>query len=230
MEHSISYSVDIAKRIGVTSAVLISFLDSFIDAKDDKVLLSRDFIYAKTGIQIETQKSLEENLSKIGVISVRKARNVEDKNHYGVNYEEIDSLLNSSSVSIVPVQKAEDATKKRVSKETKKEQTLRKLKNCVDVSDDVIKQYIFDWIDSVVESGNYLTTQSVKINVSQLLSYSNEQQDLIDVLLLSTKNSWRDLGWAMERLKKKQKDLDGRNFADYGNIKYSKESLAEVVF
>ena len=107
---------------------------------------------------------------------------------------------------------------------------MKRLKSVVKVDDDELRGYIFDWIDSVIDGGKLLTVQSVKINVEQLLSFSNNKKDLIDVLLTATKNSWRDFSWVIDKKKKGVSDSGGRNFADYGSIKFSNESLSDVSF
>ena len=213
-----SYNVDIAKSIGVLSAIYVSFIDKLLIRNSNKLLLSRDQIYDYTGIDFDKQDEVENSLIHCGIMEIKSARGSSDKKSYLINYDRLNDILNNPSkfneVYILSTYKQKP--KEKVSKETKKEQTLRRLKNVVKIDDEVLKQHIFDWIDSVIEKGGYLTTQSVKINVEELCKFTKSQALAIEVLNIATKNCWRDLSWAMDRVGAK---IDNKNnFADYSNI------------
>ena len=222
-----SYSIELSKKIGVIPSIMVSVIDGFINDTSESVILSRKFIFDRTGIPIEAQKMVEDKLSTIGVISVKKVKNSSDKNYYCINYDCFDSLL-FKQISEEPVETIKK-DRKKMERATKKETTLKKLKGCVEIEDDVVKQYVFDWIDSVIESGNYLTQPSVKINIKQLTSACKTKEEMINVLLMATKNSWRDLGWAIDKLNISV-DSD-RNFANYSDIKFGEDdNLSDEVF
>lgn len=222
---TMSYNLELSKLVGVIPSIFLSFVDMNVNEGNEKVVLSRDYIFDRTGIPQDKQEIAEGILINVGVLERRKVRNSDTENYYGIDYDVLNSM-DSSSISILE----KSCKKKIVSNETKKEKTLKRLKSVVKVDDDELRGYIFDWIDSVIDGGKLLTVQSVKINVEQLLSFSNNKKDLIDVLLTATKNSWRDFSWVIDKKKKGVSDSSGRNFADYGSIKFSNESLSDVSF
>jgi hypothetical protein len=223
---SISYDVGLSKKIGINSAIFISFLDMFINGGDERIIVDKELIYDRTGLDFEMQDDIEKKLTSIGLLTVRKVRNSDCKNYYGIDYTILEKVLYDDSFQI-DSNRSSLSKKEKMKKETKEEKHLKELKRCIDVDDEVLKQSIFDWIDSVHEAGKYMTTQAVKLNVKQLMLFSSSQKDRLDVLSISIKNGWKDLNWAMERLKKSK---DSRNFANYGSIKFEDESLSDKVF
>lgn len=221
---SISYNVDLSKKLGINSAILVSLLDTMINGGDERIVLEREFIYDRTGLDFEMQEAIEALLVKIGLLTVRKVRNSDYKNYYGIDYGNLEKIVEDASFQVdsFPLTK-----KEKMKKETKAEKHLKELKLSVEADDEVVKQGIFDWIDSVHEAGKFLTTQAVRLNVKQLMLFSSSQKDRLEVLSISIKNGWKDLNWAMDRLQKKK---DGRNFANYGDIKFNDDSLSDEVF
>ena len=225
---SISYNVELSKKLGINSAIFVSLLDMFINGGDERIIIDRELIYDRTGLDFEMQEDVEKKLADVGLLAIRKVRNSDSKNYYGIDYAKLEKVLDDETFQIDSV-RSSLTKKEKMKKETKQEKHLKELKRCVDTDDEVLKQSIFDWIDSVHEAGKYLTTQAVRLNVNQLMLFSSSQKDRLDVLSISIKNGWKDLNWAMDRLKKKK---DGRNFANYGSIKFEDEdeSLSDTVF
>ena len=230
MISTFSYNVDLAKIVGPLSAIFISLIDFYQKNNNgEKVSLDRNTIYNNIGVDEQTQLSIENNLTLGKILDVKGLRGPSDKNYYYINYNELDKVLKEDRESFTINVVNNKINNKKVDKETKKEKTLKILKNCVKVEDQVIKQYIFDWIDSVIESGNYLTTQSVKINIDQLVKFSTDQSKLIEVLLIATKSSWKDLTWAMTRVAQNKTLKDNNNFSNYSDIKFSNNKNDQVV-
>lgn len=229
MLSTFSYNVDLAKIVGPLSSIFISLIDFYQKNNNgDKVSLDRNTIYNNIGIDEQSQLSIENNLVLGNVLEVKNVRGPSDKNYYCLNYEELSKILKEDKNYFTMNVVNNKINNKKEDKETKKEKTLKRLKNCVKIEDQVIKQYVFDWIDSVIESGNYLTTQSVKINVDQLVKFSQDQDKLIEVLLISTKNSWKDLSWAMNRVSQ-NKVIKNNNFSNYSEIRFSNDKDNQVV-
>lgn len=212
-----SYNVDVAKSIGVLSAIYVSFIDKLL-IKNEKLALSKNQIYDYTGIDFDKQDEVEDNLVKCGIMDIKGPRTNSDKKSFSINYSRLEEILNDPKKldEVYFFTTVDKKPKEKVSKETKKEQNLRKLKNSVKIDDEVLKVHIFDWIDSVMDSGKYLTVQSIKINVEQLKKFTSSQDIAIQVVDMSAKNCWRDLEWAMNKVKP---EIDNKNnFADYSSI------------
>lgn len=224
-----SYNVDIAKIVGPLSAIYISFIDKLL-IRNEKLLLSKSQIFDYTGIEPDKQDEIENNLTYCGIMDIKNARGSSDKKNYCINYDRLDSILtNPDKINeIYRLSTIAPKKKEKVSKETKKEQTLKRLKNAVKIDDEVLKQHIFDWIDSVIEKGGYLTTQAIRINIEELKKFTSSQSLAIQVLNMATKNCWRDLSWAMNKV---DTGIDSKNnFADYSNIVSSGERVVDEAF
>ncbi len=224
-----SYNVDIAKLIGPLSAIYVSFIDKLL-IRNEKLLLSRSQIFDYTGIDFDKQDEIENNLIYCGIMDVKSARGSSEKKNYILNYDRLEVILNDPTKinEVYKLSTVKSKPKEKISKETKKEQTLKRLKSAVKIDDEVLKQHIFDWIDSVIEKGNYLTTQSVKINVEELNRFTSSQSIAIQVLNMATKNCWRDLSWAMNKI---TPEIDNKNnFADYNNIISNGERVVDEAF
>lgn len=226
-----SYNIYVAKLFGPLSAIYISNLDRCYECcgKDSCIPLSREQIYDSTGIDVVKQIEVEECLISYGILYVKSFRNSSEKNYYRLDYDRLKSIIDdpnkvnevSSYTSIVK------SPTKKVDKETKKEQALRRLKNAVKIDDEVLKQHLFDWIDSVIEKGGYLTTQAVKINIDELTKFTSDQDLAIKVILMATKNCWRDLSWAMDKFSNAR---NGNNFANYSEIRADEDSIMSETF
>lgn len=224
-----SYNVDIAKLIGPLSAIYVSFIDKLL-IRNEKLLLSRNQIFDYTGIDFDKQDEIENNLTYCGILDIKNVRGSSEKKNYILNYDRLEIILNDPTKinEVYKLSTVKSKPKEKVSKETKKEQMLKRLKNAVKIDDEVLKQHIFDWIDSVIEKGNYLTTQSVKINIEELNKFTSSQSIAIQVLNIATKNCWRDLSWAMNKV---TPELDNKNnFADYNNIVSNGERVVYEAF
>lgn len=221
----------VAKLFGPLSAIYISNLDRCYECcgDDTRVALSREQIYDSTGIDTLKQVAVEECLASYGILEVKAFRNSSEKNYYRLDYDRLKSIIdNPNKVNDVHMfSTIPSAPKKKIDKETKKAQALKRLKNAVKIDDEVLKQHLFDWIDSVIEKGGYLTTQSVRINVDELNKFTSDQSLAIRVILMATKNCWRDLSWAMDKC---SNNSSGNNFANYNEIRADVNSIMSETF
>ncbi|MBO7696683.1 MAG: hypothetical protein J6T10_28985 [Methanobrevibacter sp.] len=224
-----SYNVDVAKKLGVFSSIYISFIDKLL-IRNEKLMLSRTQIYDYTGISESKQEDAERELVSYGVMEINGPRTNSNKRSYNINYDRLNAIvsgeedINCAYVFLTDPPKKE----KNVSKETKREQLLKKLKGAIKVDDEVLEQHLCDWVDSVIDGGKYLTVQSIKINVEQLLKYTSSQTIAIQVVDMATKNCWRDLEWAMNKVNPCQNSKN--NFADYSSIASNGSDLVGEAF
>ena len=107
---SISYNVDLSKKIGINSAIFISLLDMLINSGDERIILDREFIYDRTGLDFEMQEAIESLLVKNDLIAVRKVRNSDCKNYYGIDYVKLEKLIEDKDFQIdsAPLKKKEN--------------------------------------------------------------------------------------------------------------------------
>lgn len=201
--NSNSYSVDIAKVFGVRNAVFISMLFRKTDCVTEKGMpICRQDIFNMTGLTNKEQEDVENALVTSGVIVVNKVRNSNEKNYYIVNEDCLCKYLNidydrRTQQLLVP----NDAPKKK--RVTKKEQLVNKIKSSLTIDDEVIKQYVCDWIDTIsVNDKIYLTKSSVDLSLKELFSFSDNKDTILDILKIAIKRGLKDLSWAIDSYKK----------------------------
>lgn len=237
-----SYIVEYAKSFGPVSAIFINLLSNFNDQSESgDVVLSREEIYNYTGLNDADQMKAEEFLVKLGIIRIKSFKGNDLKNHYFFDESKVDSLKEKTLDSLstmfgfnvsAPVKTVtKNVFSERQKKENKKDQLIKSLKSVINVEDSVLRQYLCDWIDSVIERGNTLTRSAVKLNIENLQNFTTDQELAIKVLKIAIINGWRDLYWAIEKVKPvKKNSISGNNFANYSDIKGTKNNLMDEAF
>lgn len=233
MIETFSYSVELAKKIGPLSSIYLSVLNLMcIYQHEFTISATRNDIYNLSGIEESKQLEIEMYLTKLNILSVKPFRGSNEKNHYTINYLIIKNIINQSVSTIETLDSIKASVVDKKKKTSKKESKIDRLKKSISVDDTVVKQNLCDWIDSVIEKGGYLTTQSVKINIDELTKFSSNKDIQNQVIKMATKNCWRDLSWAMDRLKNQNKIFSesSNNFEKYSNIKGSQDDLVNEAF
>lgn len=237
-----SYIVEYAKSFGPISAIFINLLSSFnSQLENGDIVLSREEIYNYTGLNDADQMKAEDFLMKLGIIRVKPFKGNDLKNHYFLDESKVDILKEKTldnlstmfgfDVSAPLKTTAKNVFSERQKKENKKDQQIRSLKSVINVEDSVLHQYLCDWIDSVIERGNTLTRAAVKLNIENLKNFTTDQELAIKVLKIAIINGWRDLYWAIEKVKPiKKSSVSGNNFANYSDIKGTKNNLMDEAF
>lgn len=237
-----SYIVEYAKSFGPISAIFINLLSSFnSQLENGDIVLSREEIYNYTGLNDTDQMKAEDFLMKLGIIRIKSFKGNDLKNHYFLDESKVDILKEKTldnlstmfglDVSVSFKTTAKNVFSERQKKENKKDQQIRSLKSVINVEDSVLHQYLCDWIDSVIERGNTLTRAAVKLNIENLRNFTTDQELAIKVLKIAIINGWRDLYWAIEKVKPiKKSSASGNNFANYSDIKGTKNNLMDEAF
>ena len=100
--NNMSYSVNLAKALGVYSAIYTNLLiDMYVlNKKEEYIKLSRDEIYTLTGIEEDLQLKAEDNLMAYHVIEMTPVKNSSSKNYYKLNLALIEKLITKDSNEI----------------------------------------------------------------------------------------------------------------------------------
>lgn len=239
-----SYIIDYAKSFGPISAIFINLLSNYnSQLENGDIVLSRQEIYNYTGLNDSDQMRAESFLTKIGIIKVKSFKGNDLKNHYFLDESKVDALKEKTLDNLstmfgfdaMSLSTSDKNTKnvftERQKKESKKDQLIKSLKSSINVEDSVLRQYLCDWIDSVIERGNTLTRSAVKLNIENLKNFTTDPELAIKVLKIAIINGWRDLYWAIEKVKPiKKSSVSGNNFANYSDIKGTKNNLMDEAF
>lgn len=238
---NISYNVDIAKILGINSAVFLTCIDMeyCFQKRNNKLLdngaivLSRAEIYGRTALDDEQQSDTELSLSECGIITIKPVQNSSSKNYYIINFSQLDKILTSDDpTKIVASEKANQFIRGRRTEPVSKRQTyINKLKTKVKMEDPVIQQYFVDWIDAVYANPKgFLSDHSVLIAQQELMEYAKDNQDVqIKVLKEAIKGGYRDMTWAIKNYEENN-GMSSRNFASYLDIKVDPSSIPDEVF
>ena len=211
-----SYCVEVAKTFGVKSAVLLSFLWGAGYSTKTSFSVSRDEIYRVTGLDERDQKDVESALSSSGVLTVTAVKGHKDKNYYVIDNTKFESITKSYGNN-TEVASVEEKPKNKSSRATARQIACRHLKLVVnDLTDDqVLLQYLCDWIDAVYANPkNFLTEPGMKISYNNLCTFTADSDTKIGVLKIAIKNGWRDLDWAIEAYKRRNKEPAWKPYED----------------
>ena len=217
-----SYCVEVAKLFGVKSAVFLSYLWQNIahEEKSEDVVMCRKDVLNCTGLDESDQRAVESALSDSGVLVVKPFRGTSEKCYYTFNQKKFDSI--QIPTGFFPFESEPAVPKeKKVARKTSRQIMVNVLKSSIEVGDEVLQQYLCDWIDAVYANPkNCLTKQALQINIDELMKISNEN-DRIEILRIAIKRSWRDMQWAIDDYYKNRSSIDS-NWKPYdesvGNI------------
>ncbi len=220
-----SYNVDVAKVLGVRTAVLLSYLHNQYQNQllnntlnnTNTMSVSRGSIYENTALDDNEQIDIEVSLVECGVLTVKPVKNAPNKNYYIIHNEQLLKILNATNPSdVLSTAKASQFIKgKRSEPVSKRQSHISKMKKMVKVEDPIMQDYFIQWVDSVYANPKgYLSAKAVEIAQQELLEYAKGDQDLqVKIIIIAIKNSWRDIQWAISKYE--ELNGDNRNFTTF---------------
>lgn len=199
---NVSYNLKLAQIFGVNSSILIGlFFNQLINIKnlykDKYLILDRNKIFELTGVDIKTQKQVEESLIECKIMEIVNFDNI---NYYYIN----EQLLNNIIFNNLDIPKVSIKRINKESKELKKETIKNKLKLNIKELDEELKNKYYQWIDSLYEKGNILSKIGVNVTQEKLSIYNKKEK--IEILNIAIINSWKDISFAIERFIKTNKN------------------------
>ena len=232
-----TYNLDIAKVLGVMSSIFLTCLDiNYSNALHKNTLnanntfsLSRADIYEQTGLSDDDQIEVENHLQECGVIQVKPLQNIPNKNYYILNDEQLKKIMEAQNPDdvISSASKQSLFRSRRTEPASKRQTRIKQLKNKISVEDPVLQDYFVQWIDAVYSNPKgFLSPSGVVFAQQELLEYAKDNQaKQIAILKIAIKGGLRDMTWAIQRYEE-QNGGSSRNFANYNDIKLSKEEVS----
>ena len=208
-----SYSVELAKKYGVKSAILLSYVFSLRGAlsSDREVMLNRAQIRNATGLTESEQKDAEDILYQNHILTLKQFTGKADGNYYIIDPLQINKNETEHNISDMFLPKAMQVAEQsaHVSKEDiKRESIKRNLKNSIQIADETLKQYVWAWIDTIYEKPNgFLSKTAVELAMQELSNFSTDVSVRIEILKIAIKFGYKDIKWAInsyERWGKKE--------------------------
>ena len=228
---TVSYNLEVAKKLGVFSAIFLSCVyNEFMINKS--VAFTREDIFNRTGIDESKQREVEEVLSECGILTIQQFKNNANKNYYVINENRFISAVESRSLSDMIDDSTTDVSIKKTTAKTvtKKATHIDSLKKSIKVNDEVIRQYVCDWIDSVFANPKgFMSIQSLSMGIQELEAYSSMQDVKIEILKIAIMSGYRDITWAIQRYDEKNSKT-GTNFVKYSDIKCDGNDVSSEAF
>lgn len=240
--NSASYNVYVAKIFGVCSAAFLTCInDEFLRQKrantlnaNNTVAITRAEIYERTGLEDTKQVEVEEALTSCGVISTKPLKNVPNKNYYILNNEQLDKIVNAVKPEDVIIEsKAKQFIKApRVEPMSKRQTHIASLKKRLKHDDQIVLQYLCDWIDAVYTNPKgFLSPSGVDIALQELKAYAKDNQEKqIEILKIAIKGGLRDITWAIQNYEKQNNINTSNNFVSYNDIKSNGQNIVDEAF
>lgn len=235
------YNVDVAKVLGIYQAILLSCIDEEkqfqirhkLISDNNTVPLSRQEIYERTAMSDDDQVKAETTLVACGVLVVKPLRNIQNKNYYIINTDQLVKICESQKPEEVIDAAAftQLIRKPRVEPMSKRQTHINSLKRAIKSEDPVIQQYLCEWIDAVYTNPKgFLSPSSVNIAQQELEQYSKGSQSIkIALLKIAIKGGLRDMTWAINTYEKEH-CMNSANFAVYNDIKSDGSNVVNEVF
>ena len=226
--NTVTYNLKLGSIFGVCSAIFLSLLidtkianeDNLIDSK--YFMLSRKQIYDLTALEDLKQIEVEDNLKSCKLIEVLPVKNNTEKFYYSIDEDLLLKFLKAETYEDSKKLLTKSAQKKslinvpRTSLPSKRSVYIQNLKAGIKEEDPVLRQYYFDWIDSVYANPKgFLSTTSIKECIKSLDEYSkNNLKIKKEVMQLAIKSGSRNLDWSIEEHSKKCKDKNKLNITE----------------
>ena len=208
----INVSVKLIEVLGLHTAVywseLMCVYARVINKKYDETVasngffeLDREYIAKRTGLTAPEQALCDKALSAVGVMCVDKA----DANRMSLDLRVMESIMTQDDPKELEKLAKLAKAKRSDAKAAKQEMIKRNLKSVVIEPDKQIAAAIFDWIDAIYASGNFLTKPAVEAFVKTVSGFSDRKDVRLKVIELAMIHGYKDAAWAINMYKKDYK-------------------------
>lgn len=222
----IAYGSNFAQKHGVYAAIVNNLLTTLYPTMDkvkkgqnDYIVLSEDGIMSLTGMSLDNVKEAFSKLLSGGLIETIKLRGASGKWYVRPIMPKDRTEANVALFYSKPV----SGTK------TKEEDRRAQLKRHIKESDEVLRQYWCDWIDTICDSPKlYLSGPMVDLAQKDLDKFSLDVDKKIEIMKIAIKSGYREIQWAIDKYNSSNKV--NNNFANYSDIKSTGDQVVDEVF
>lgn len=234
-----SFNVEIAKRFGLLTAALISYVSGeYALVKKNDLLnkngtfsIRRSDIYEAIGMSNDEQMAVEASLGKANILEVIPFKDEIDRIYYRFNEDALYAVLGRTPVQsptamLIGTIDSPVAKAKRI---TSNEKSMNEAKRAIKEEDESLRQMLCDWIDAVYARKFTLTPAAVAINEKQLSAFDRAKKE--EILQNAIKNGYRDMSWSIKACTENKGDTIPTNWKSYesmqpnSNTEISKESF-----
>ena len=236
-DNMVSYNVKVANVMGLHTAVYLTELIN-ISLKAEKkqklvadkyFIIDRKYITQRTTFSVEEQITIEQKLSKVGVIQ-KPAGGVDtvyidvDKLAQIISSDD-DSYLNKVSKSTV----VKTVTGPGM-KQTLKQRQAIEMKTYLTTTHKELKEALEGWIDGVLANPNgFLSKKAVSVFERTVDEFANGDLDVaLKIIEIATVGGYRDATWAINNFNKDYAKTFRRRAVDTGSQRVVPLSSDEV--
>lgn len=210
------------KTLGLNTAVYCSELSTiykkvvtkkkFVN-DENYFLVDREYITKQTSLTDEEQLKCDLNLEKVNIIKISP----DNPNIIYFDVEIFASVLASEDIKLLDnVSKKVKVTNPKGSKQQNQKYLIQSLKDSIECRTPVILTKLWDWIDTIFESGKGLSKAQVKLFKDKLDDYCNGNLDLaLKILDSAITHAYIDCQWAINS-HEKDKQVQ-QSISSYGN-------------
>ena len=233
-----SFNIKLAHTIGLQSAVycgeLLNILgqvvkkNKFVDG--DYFRLDRQYVTNRTTLSLEEQYDIDQALTRINLIG----KHPKDKDCIKFDVKLLVDIIADNNIEV-----KNDLlwrTKVKTSKEAKdvKNKAIKEaLKLGIKCTNDELLNALWNWVDSVYESGKILSKTKVLTFQTTLNDYTKGDLDLaLEIVRIATLKAYVDCNWAIKYYEKEQtyKRVDAqKSVSDVMLTDYTRTSVEDNV-
>lgn len=198
----VSYNVYLAHMLGLDCAIYLSELIRINEQsnqnnkpEEGKFTVDRAYIAQRTTFDDKKQKSLDQRLSDIGVITLEKPKG----NVMSLNLPLlVDLVSNNDENSQKAFEKFLKTCEAKSKKKTKEEVMRENLYTCIRTENEELRMAYTQWIDAICDRFGWMAKASVTFAQDAVDKESSYDLDVaLDIIKIATINGYKDMQWAI---------------------------------
>ena len=192
-------------NISVYWAELLNIYPRVIKKKKDEVIqaqgfftVDRDYIKSRTSLDLAEQLTCDKSLINVGVLAVDE----KDQNRICISLNAMYEIMTQDDDKVLAAIQKKAKVKKASATETKKAMIRTNLKNSIVEPDLELFNAYQTWVDTVLDSGNWLTKAVIEVFQRTIKSYTDSKTIQLKIIEIATIHGYKDASWAINMYSK----------------------------
>ena len=202
-----TYNIKFANIFGLETAVYLNELLNINEKAIRKNKISdcyfhidREYLQMRTTLCAETQISIENKLIELGIM-IKPKDKIDDLK---LDVVELVALLSSDDEDL---KNGIEKLAKLKKKKSKTESLSDNLKRFVNSGNEIVDEYLKQWVEEVVEKIGRFNKIGVIDGQDKIIKFSNGDVNVaVEIIKIAAINGYKDMDWAINSYKEKHKD------------------------
>lgn len=202
-----TYNIKFANIFGLETAVYLNELLNINEKAIRKNKISdcyfhidREYLQTRTTLCAETQISIENKLIELGIM-IKPKDKIDDLK---LDVVELVALLSSDDEDL---KNGIEKLAKLKKKKSKTESLSDNLKRFVNSGNEIVDEYLKQWVEEVVEKIGRFNKIGVIDGQDKIIKFSNGDVNVaVEIIKIAAINGYKDMDWAINSYKEKHKD------------------------